>query len=115
LTAALEWGLEQGLVADGALASSDTQRAHFWRLREEQPKGQRLEGEQLKHDICAPPGKIAQFLSTPRRPAKEFCLACASIPLDTSPMGTFSAIYLLQKGAPISTARPRSSVKRSLH
>lgn len=62
LGAVLEQGMEEGLVLDGALAMSDAQRAHFWRLREEQPEGQRLEGEQLKHDISVPPGRIARFI-----------------------------------------------------
>lgn len=59
---ALERGMEEGLVTDGALSMSDAQRAHFWRLREEQPEGQRLEGLQLKHDISVPPGAIARFI-----------------------------------------------------
>ncbi|RRI02017.1 FAD-binding oxidoreductase [Mesorhizobium tamadayense] len=62
LNSALERGMEQGLVVDGALARSDAHRAQFWRLREEQPEGQRLEGEQLKHDISVPPGAIARFI-----------------------------------------------------
>ncbi|MDX8461538.1 FAD-binding oxidoreductase [Mesorhizobium humile] len=62
LASTLEWGMEQGLVTDGALATSGAQRAQFWRLREEQPEGQRLEGEQLKHDISVPPGAIARFI-----------------------------------------------------
>jgi len=62
LASALEWGMEQGLVLDGALATSGAHRAQFWRLREEQPEGQRLEGEQLKHDISVPPGAIARFI-----------------------------------------------------
>ncbi|MDX8441347.1 FAD-binding oxidoreductase [Mesorhizobium australafricanum] len=62
LASALEWGMEQRLVVDGALANSSAQRARFWRLREEQPEGQRLEGEQLKHDISVPPGAIARFI-----------------------------------------------------
>lgn len=62
LTAALEWGMEEGVVSDGALAMSDAQRAHFWKLREEQPEGQRLEGAQLKHDISVPPAAIARFI-----------------------------------------------------
>lgn len=62
LASALEWGMEHGLVVDGALATSGAQRAQFWRLREEQPEGQRLEGEQLKHDISVPPGAIARFI-----------------------------------------------------
>ncbi|MDT0681536.1 FAD-binding oxidoreductase [Roseicyclus sp. F158] len=62
LEAALEGGMEAGHVTDGALAMSEAQRAHFWRLREEQPEGQRLEGKQLKHDISVPPGRLAAFL-----------------------------------------------------
>ncbi|MGN6536969.1 MAG: FAD-binding oxidoreductase [Mesorhizobium sp.] len=75
LSSALEHGMEQELVADGALAMSDAQRAHFWRLREEQPEGQRLEGEQLKHDISVPPGKLAAFIAAGRE-------ACHGILLD---------------------------------
>lgn len=63
LGAVLEWGMEEGLVLDGAIAASEAQRAAFWRLREEQPEGQRLEGAQLKHDIAVPPGRIADFVA----------------------------------------------------
>ncbi|MBO0662433.1 FAD-binding oxidoreductase [Jiella sp. MQZ9-1] len=56
-------GMEEGLVTDGALAQSEAQRLAFWRLREEQPEGQRLEGTQLKHDISVPPGKLARFIA----------------------------------------------------
>ena len=62
LASALEWGMEQSLVSDGALAATGAHRAQFWRLREEQPEGQRLEGEQLKHDISVPSGAIARFV-----------------------------------------------------
>jgi FAD/FMN-containing dehydrogenase len=62
LGSVLETGMERGLVLDGALAASEAQRAAFWRLREEQPEGQRLEGPQLKHDISVPPGHIAAFV-----------------------------------------------------
>lgn len=59
----LEAGMVAGLILDGALAQSEAQRMAFWRLREEQPEGQRLEGPQLKHDISVPPGRIADFIS----------------------------------------------------
>ncbi|QBY00216.1 FAD-binding oxidoreductase [Rhodophyticola sp. CCM32] len=51
------------LCIDGALASSDAQRAVFWRLREEMPEGQRLEGPQIKHDISVPVAKVAPFIA----------------------------------------------------
>ena len=62
LTEVLEWGLSEGIVADGALAMSEAQRAAFWRLREEQPEGQRRLGAQLKHDLSVPPGQLGEFL-----------------------------------------------------
>ncbi len=58
----LEGGFESGQVLDGTIAMSETQRAALWRLREEQPEGQRLEGVQLKHDLSVPPGRLAEFL-----------------------------------------------------
>jgi FAD/FMN-containing dehydrogenase len=66
---ALEAGMAAGWVVDGAIAASEAQRAAFWRLREEQPEGQRLEGPQLKHDIAVPPGRIAEFLAE----GADFC------------------------------------------
>ncbi|MFT3972449.1 MAG: FAD-binding oxidoreductase [Amaricoccus sp.] len=59
----LEWGMEAGLVLDGAIAASEAQRTAFWKLWEEQPEGQRLEGAQLEHDIAVPPGRIAGFIT----------------------------------------------------
>ena len=41
---------------------SEAQRAVFWRLREEQPEGQRLRGAQIKHDISVPLGRLVDFL-----------------------------------------------------
>lgn len=63
LSGLLEQGMTQGLILDGALAASEAQRAAFWRLREEQPEGQRLEGAQLKHDISVPVARIAAFIA----------------------------------------------------
>jgi FAD/FMN-containing dehydrogenase len=51
-----------GLVTDGAIAMSKTQRDAFWRIREKQPEGQRREGAQLKHDLSVPPQLLADFL-----------------------------------------------------
>ena len=62
LTEVMEWGMDEGIVADGALAMSEAQRAVFWRLREEQPEGQRRLGAQLKHDLSVPPGQLGEFL-----------------------------------------------------
>lgn len=54
--------IEDGSAADAVIAGSEAQRRALWRLREEQPEGQRLAGPQLKHDISVPPGKLPEFL-----------------------------------------------------
>lgn len=64
LSELLEWGVEAGIVTDGVIASSEAQRSALWRLREEQPEGQRRAGQQLKHDISVPPGRLADFLTS---------------------------------------------------
>ena len=62
LTEVMAWGIDEGIVVDGALAMSEAQRAAFWRLREEQPEGQRRLGAQLKHDLSVPPCQLVDFL-----------------------------------------------------
>lgn len=64
LEGAMAKALEEGAFTDGAVASSEAQRAEFWRLREEMPEGQRLEGRQLKHDVAVPVGRLAAFVET---------------------------------------------------
>ncbi|TMV91790.1 FAD-binding oxidoreductase [Thioclava sp. BHET1] len=59
----LEECLEAETVVDGTIAMSMTQRAALWRLREEQPEGQRLAGPQLKHDISVPPARLPAFMT----------------------------------------------------
>lgn len=58
----IEKCMDANLVIDGALASSESQRKAFWRIREEQPEGQRRLGAQLKHDISIPPSNLKDFL-----------------------------------------------------
>ena len=62
LTEVMEWGMVENIIADGSIATSESQRATFWRLREDQPEGQRRRGVQLKHDISIPPGQLVDFL-----------------------------------------------------
>lgn len=61
---ALEGAFESGLVSDGAVAANEAQRAAMWRLREEMPEGQRLEGPQIKHDISVPVAELGVFIRT---------------------------------------------------
>ena len=60
---ALGAGFDAGLISDGAVAANGAQRAVMWRLREEIPEGQRLEGVQIKHDIAAPVAAMDRFIA----------------------------------------------------
>jgi FAD/FMN-containing dehydrogenase len=55
---------ERGLVLDAALATSERERAAFWRLRELVPEAQRLAGVSLKHDISVPVASLPEFIGT---------------------------------------------------
>lgn len=58
LTAAFE----EGLIVDAAIARTDSQRADFWKVREEQSAAQKPEGGGWKHDVSVPVSRIADFL-----------------------------------------------------
>lgn len=63
LESVLTHGMENEWVVDGTVATSQAQENAIWRLREEQPEGQRLEGVQLKHDLSVPIGRIPDFIN----------------------------------------------------
>ena len=59
--ALLEAALDQGLIADAALAESLAQSAAMWHLRESIPLAQAEEGLNVKHDIALPVSAIPAF------------------------------------------------------
>ncbi|SDW93652.1 FAD-binding oxidoreductase [Roseicitreum antarcticum] len=62
LEAIFEAGLDAGLVSDGVIAQSDSQRADFWNLRETIPEANRLTGAIVSHDIALPLSVVPEFL-----------------------------------------------------
>ncbi|MEM9549948.1 MAG: FAD-binding oxidoreductase [Pseudomonadota bacterium] len=60
-------GHAAGLVTDGLVAQSETQRAEFWAVRERIPQANRLIGSVSSHDISVPLGAIPDFIE--RAPA----------------------------------------------
>jgi FAD/FMN-containing dehydrogenase len=67
LTTTLEQALHEaaaaGIVADAALAASETQVAALWALRENVSEAQKIEGVSIKHDIAVPVSRIAEFIA----------------------------------------------------
>jgi FAD/FMN-containing dehydrogenase len=47
----LEAALEQGLIADAALASNEAQAEAFWKIRDAIAEAERAEGQTLAHDV----------------------------------------------------------------
>ncbi|MBC6440290.1 MAG: FAD-binding oxidoreductase [Rhodospirillales bacterium] len=54
--------IEDGLVADAVVAESEGQARALWRIREEIPQAQAIQGGGLKHDVAVPVSRVAEFL-----------------------------------------------------
>ncbi|MGN0932113.1 FAD-binding oxidoreductase [Falsigemmobacter intermedius] len=63
LEEALGEAMEEGLVDDAVLASSESQRTALWSLRESMSEMQKHEGASIKHDISVPVSRVAEFIT----------------------------------------------------
>ena len=63
LEESLAGAVDQGLVADAAIAQTDTQRADFWALRENLSEVQKSEGGSIKHDVSVPVSALPAFIA----------------------------------------------------
>lgn len=77
LTTALEVqlaaALEQGVIADAAIAKNDTESEAFWQIRDSISAASRAEGPALQHDVSVPVELMPQFIETnPARIAAKF-------------------------------------------
>jgi len=53
---------EDALVVDGVIASSESQAAALWQLREHIPEAQRLDSASIKHDVSVPVSRVPDLL-----------------------------------------------------
>jgi FAD/FMN-containing dehydrogenase len=67
----LEQTIVDGLVLDGAIASSGEQARKLWLIREAMVEGQRLRGEHLRTDISVPISSIAAFVEQASKAVAE--------------------------------------------
>jgi FAD/FMN-containing dehydrogenase len=63
LESLFEVALDEGLVFDGVLSQTESQRDGFWALREAIPEANRKIGAVASHDISLPLGEIARFVA----------------------------------------------------
>ncbi|WP_334380845.1 MULTISPECIES: FAD-binding oxidoreductase [unclassified Bradyrhizobium] len=62
LEAILAKGMEEGIVDDAVIAVNLSQRAAFWKLRDEMSAAQKPEGGSIKHDISVPVAAVPAFI-----------------------------------------------------
>ncbi len=62
LESILAKGMEDGIVDDAVVAANLTQRAAFWKLRDEMSAAQKPEGGSIKHDISVPVAAVPDFI-----------------------------------------------------
>jgi FAD/FMN-containing dehydrogenase len=62
LESILAKGMEEGIVDDAVIAANLSQRAGFWKLRDEMSAAQKPEGGSIKHDISVPVAAVPDFI-----------------------------------------------------
>ena len=72
----LEAALEQGLIANAAIAANLEQSKSMWQLRESIPLAQAQEGPNIKHDIALPISRIADFVQSTDAALQRAFAAC---------------------------------------
>ena len=63
LEAGLGKAIDEGLVADAAIAESRAQAENLWRLRETIAEAERVDGPSVKHDISVPVADMPRFMA----------------------------------------------------
>ena len=62
LNEVLSTAINDGMIKDAVLPSSESQRQMFWQLRELAPEATKREGKWLKLDVCLPLPCLAEFV-----------------------------------------------------
>ena len=62
LESILAAGMDHGIVDDAVIAANLSQRAAFWKLRDEMSAAQKPEGGSIKHDISVPVAAVPDFI-----------------------------------------------------
>ncbi|HVJ60810.1 MAG TPA: FAD-binding oxidoreductase [Burkholderiaceae bacterium] len=72
LQAVLQSALERGIVVDGALATSETQRAAFWQVRHSVSEANKKAGVGLTTDCAVPISAVPRFIAEATRAVRGF-------------------------------------------
>ncbi|MBS0495397.1 MAG: hydroxyacid dehydrogenase, partial [Proteobacteria bacterium] len=73
LESVMDAALERELCLDAVVSSSIAQLNGLWRLREEIPEAQRVNGAHLKHDISLPIERLPEFMTAMEARLQSLC------------------------------------------
>ena len=105
LEAILTRAVEEDIVDDAAIAASLSQRAAFWKLRDEMSWAQKPEGGSIKHDISVPVAAVPAFIAEADAAVVKLIPGARPVPFGhlgdgnlhynvSQPVGASSADYL---------------------
>jgi FAD/FMN-containing dehydrogenase len=80
LEAILTGAAEAGTIEDAVIASSLSQAADFWKLRELMPEAQKPEGGSAKHDVSVPIASLPQFIERANVIVEHICPGVRPVP-----------------------------------
>lgn len=105
LMTAMEQALQDGLIADAAIAQSEAQAQAFWALRHGMSEVQKPEGGSIKHDVSVPVASVPDFLDEAMAAVIAMVPGCRPLPFGhlgdgnihfnvSQPVGADKADYL---------------------
>ncbi|MGE0627387.1 MAG: FAD-binding oxidoreductase [Hyphomicrobiaceae bacterium] len=80
LEAILTEAAEADSIEDAVIASSLSQAADFWRLRELMPEAQKPEGGSVKHDVSVPIARLPEFIRRANEIVENVCHGIRPVP-----------------------------------
>ena len=80
MEAILTGAAEAGTIADAVIASSLSQSADFWKLRELMPEAQKPEGGSAKHDVSVPIARLPEFIVRANKIVERICPGARPVP-----------------------------------
>jgi FAD/FMN-containing dehydrogenase len=97
--------MEEEIVDDAVIAANLTQRAAFWKLRDEMSSAQKPEGGSIKHDISVPVATVPAFIAEANEAVVKLIPGARPVPFGhlgdgnlhynvSQPIGADSAEYL---------------------
>src|SRR3954453_20365334 len=97
--------MEDEIVDDAVIAANLTQRAVFWKLRDEMSSAQKPEGGSIKHDISVPVATVPAFIAEANEAAVKLIPGARPVPFGhlgdgnlhynvSQPVGANTAAYL---------------------